>query len=212
MTDSRPVAHGRPGIRRAGPRRPIPHALGLALAATALALTGCSSHAAPASASTSASDSAADTVKNLGAVPIPTPPTAQATPTADDKHLQLVAMGDAVHARLPGVQAVIRASGPAEDLPTRSGSRPPDHTTGTITIRADQVTAPLAVRAGDFSSHDEQGKNVALTATSANSVTASPGHSATLTLHGTFRSGAAELTWRHAGKVIAIWDFNIELD
>jgi hypothetical protein len=33
-----------------------------------------------------------------------------------------------------------------------------------------------------------------------------------MTLRGTVCSGAAELTWRHDGKVMAIWDFNIEPD
>jgi hypothetical protein len=207
MFTSRLAAPRRPGIRRAGHRRLIPHALGLALAATALAVTGCASHSTPGA---QASGNAADTVKKLGAVPIPTPPTAKATPTADDKHLQLVTMGDAVSAHLPGVQAVIRASGPTQDVTARSGTRPPDHTTGTITITAGQATAPLPLRPGDFTSRDQQGKNVALTASG--TVTATPGHPATVTLHGTFRAGAAELTWRQGGKVIAIWDFTIELD
>jgi hypothetical protein len=211
MTSTRLAAPRRPGTRRAGPRRVTPQTFALALAATALAVAtaGCASHSSPAAQATG---NAADTVKRLGAVPIPTAPAAKATPTADEKHLQLVAMGDAVNAHLPGVQAVIRASGPTGTAPTVSGARPPDHTTGTITVTVGQATAPLTLRAGDFTSRDQLGKGVPLTSAAPASVTAAPGHPATVTLRGTFRAGAAELTWRHDGKVIAVWDFTIELD
>jgi hypothetical protein len=212
MTPTRRAAPSRPGTRRAGLRRPTFLTCRLALAAAVLAAAaGCSSHAAPDSR---ASGDAASAVHDLGAVPIPSPPTAQATPTANEHHLQLVAMGDAVHVNLPGVQADIQASGPTEDLPAPAtgSTRPPDHTAGTITLTVTQATAALTVHAGDLTSRDQQGQNVALTALGSATITAAPGHPATITLRGTFQAGAAELTWRHDRKTLAIWDFNIELD
>jgi hypothetical protein len=130
---------------------------------------------------------------------------------ATENHLQLVAMGAPIRAQLPGVTAVVAATGPVEDLPS-TGGQVPDHTTGTISIAITQSTGPLAIAAGDFSSRDEQGQNVSLTPHGPDTVTAAPGKPAPLTLVGVYHSGAAQLTWRHDGKVVAIWDFNIELD
>jgi hypothetical protein len=31
-------------------------------------------------------------------------------------------------------------------------------------------------------------------------------------VRGTFQDGSAQLTLRHAGRVIAVWDFSVELD
>ncbi|MCQ4042621.1 hypothetical protein ACFOSC_24735 [Streptantibioticus rubrisoli] len=193
----------RPGLRRA------PSLLRLALptcAALAL-LAGCADHPP----STDGNGDAASTVHKLGAVPIPSRPAGQATPTADEHHLQLVAMGAPIRAQLPGVTALVVASGPVEDLPS-AGGKVPDQTKGTITITVSQATAPLTVKADDFSSRDEQGKDVALSPAGPTTVTATTGKSANLVLSGTYHSGAAQLTWRHDGKVVAIWDFNIELD
>ncbi|MCQ4043274.1 hypothetical protein ACFOSC_01120 [Streptantibioticus rubrisoli] len=120
-------------------------------------------------------------------------------------------MGAPIRAQLPGATTVITATGPAEDLPS-AGSKVPDHTTGTISIALTQSTGPIAVAAGDFSSRDEQGRNVPRTPHGPDTVTAAPGKPAALTLVDTYHSGAAQLTWRHDGKAVAIWDFNIELD
>ncbi len=195
---------GRPGLRRALPR------LRLALPSCALLalLAGCASH--PASTDGGNGD-AASTVRSLGAVPIPSQPAGQATPTADEHHLQLVAMGAPVRAQLPGGTALVVASGPVEDLPS-TGGRMPDQTKGTITVTVSQATAPLTLKADDFTSRDEQGKDVSLAPVGSPAVTASTGKSANLVLSGTYHSGAAQLTWRHDGRVVAIWDFNIELD
>lgn len=192
---------GRAGTNRLGPRRTqlIIGAMLLVLAAAA-----CTSHA------TDSRDPAADTVHSLGAVPIPSPPTAQATPLADENHLQLLAIGAPVRAVLPEASAVVAASGPTEDLP--SAGPMPKRVTGTITITIDAATAPLTIAATDFTSRDERGNPVSLTARGARTVTVGPGQAATLTLTGTYGSGAAQITWRHRGKVIAVWDFNIELD
>ncbi|MDF3293629.1 MULTISPECIES: hypothetical protein [Streptomyces] len=194
---------GRPGLRRA---LPLPR-LALPACAVLALLAGCASHPS----STDGNGDAASTVHRLGAVPIPSQPAGQATPTADEHHLQLVAMGAPIRAQLPGVTALVVASGPVEDLPSASG-KVLDHAKGTITVTVSQATGPLTVKAGDFSSRDEQGKDISLTPTGPTAVTAASGKSANLVLSGTYHSGAAQLTWRHDGKVVAIWDFNIELD
>jgi hypothetical protein len=207
MNAARTAAHRRAGHRRPGVRR-RPALLRTALPACALLalLTGCAGHPPAAG-----DGGAAGTVHRLGAVPIPIRPAGTATPVATEQHLQLVAMGAPVRARLPEVTALVVASGPTEDLPSTPGAVP-DHTTGTITVTVSQSSGPLSIGAADFSSRDEQGSNVALTPRGATTATAAAGRPASLTLAGTYRSGAAELTWRHDGKVVAVWDFNIELD
>jgi hypothetical protein len=208
MNAARNAAPRRADRSRLGFRR-APSLLRLALptcAALAL-LAGCASHPS----STDGNGDAASTVHKLGAVPIPSHPAGQATPTADEHHLQLVAMGAPIRAQLPGGNALVVASGPVEDLPS-AGGKVPDQTKGTITITVSQATAPLTIKADDFSSRDEQGKDIALSPAGPTTVTATTGKSANLVLSGTYHSGAAQLTWRHDGKVVAIWDFNIELD
>ncbi|MGW1195486.1 hypothetical protein ACWD4B_06440 [Streptomyces sp. NPDC002536] len=211
MNTPRCTAPSRAGFGLPGLRRLTRTACRLALAAAVLtAAAGCGGgHAA----SSRSADDGSRTVQDLGAVPIPPPPSAQATPTADEKHLQLVAVGSPVRAQLPESTAVVRASGPTEDLPDPTpGGKPPEHVTGTLTITLDQATAPLTVQAGDFTSRDEDGKDITLTPSGATAATATPGHPATLALNGTFAAGAAQLTWRHDGKTVAVWDFSIELD
>ncbi|WNM33417.1 hypothetical protein RKE30_25015 [Streptomyces sp. Li-HN-5-11] len=208
MTAVRTAAPRRAGLRRPGAWRTNPKTALAPLACTALALmlAACGGHSTP-----RATDDAADTVKNLGAAPIPRPPTAQATPTAGEKHLQLLAMGYSVHAQLPGADAVVTAGGPTENPIAKPGGVP-DHANGTITVTVREATGPLTLHAADFTSRDENGKAVPLSVRGPATVTARPGHTAALTLTGTYEAGAAELTWRHDGRTIAIWDFNIELD
>jgi hypothetical protein len=83
---------------------------------------------------------------------------------------------------------------------------------GTVTITVTGATGVFAVHAADFSSRDQTGHAIALAASGPTTVTAGNGQTATLRLTGTFRAGAAQITWQSAGSVIAIWDFNIETD
>jgi hypothetical protein len=147
----------------------------LACAGLLLALTGCASHSTSASGSASADgdQAAAQTVQSLGAVPIPIRPVGLTTPTASEDHLQLLAMGDAVHAHLPNAGAVVTALGPAEDPIPRPG-KVPDHAVGTITETLTAATAPLTVTATDFSSHDENGTTIMLAPHGPASVTVTP--------------------------------------
>jgi hypothetical protein len=200
------AAPGQAGERRPGPRRisisPRPIALTCAVLVLAAGCTGKTS---------AGDDDAAKTIRSLGAVPIPSRPAAHATPVASEHHLQLVAMGEPVRAELPPANAVVVASGPLQDPITIPG-KVPDHALSTITVTVSGSTGDLTIKDTDFSSRDEEGKAIRLKARGPASVTASPGHPATLTLAGTYESGAAQLTWRHDGKVVALWDFNIELD
>ncbi|MEU5431860.1 hypothetical protein AB0G73_00615 [Streptomyces sp. NPDC020719] len=208
MTAVHTAAPRRAGFRRPGAWRTNSKTALAALAGTALALAlaGCGGHSTP-----KATDDAANTVKSLGAVPIPSPPTAQATPTATDKHLQLLAMGYSVNAQLPGGSAVVTAGGPTEE-PIATHGGVPDHATGTITVTVREATGSLTLHAGDFTARDENGTAVDLSARGPETITARPGQPVTLTLVGTYKAGAAALTWRHDGKTVAVWDFNIELD
>ncbi|MFJ9694368.1 hypothetical protein [Kitasatospora sp. NPDC101183] len=216
MNAASTAAPRRADDRRPGPRRTrsLLRPAALACAALALLLSGCTGESSStSSASSDGRRNATDTVKDLGAVPIPTAPTARATPVADEQHLQLVAMGDTVQAKLPEGGALVRAVGPAQDATgPATGGKPPEHTTGTFTVTFGQATAAVTVAAADFSSRDEQGTDVPLTATGPATVTAAPGTTATLTLVGTYRPGSAQLTWRHDGKPVAVWDFTVELD
>jgi hypothetical protein len=194
------AASSRAGHHRPGTRATVTTAVALALA---LLAAGCSS---------GTGDGASRTEHRLGRVPVPSPPTAQATPTASEDHLQLVAIGAPVRATLPGnTSAVVTALGPDEATPT-SGPTPPQQARGTFTVTLTDITGALTVHAADFSSRDEQGHPVTLTTVGPATVTATTGHPAALRLVGTFSSGAAQLTWRHDAKVITIWDFNVELD
>jgi hypothetical protein len=189
----------------------MPALAALTCTALALALTACSGPSPATPRATPQASQAADTIRKLGAVPIPTRPAGPATPTATEHHLQLLAMGDTVHADLPGASAVLTAGGP-EETPIRRAGKVPDRAVGTITVTVRDATGPLTLSAPDFTSRDETGTAIPLTSRGPAGVTARPGHPATLTLRGTYEAGAAELTWRHDGKVIAVWDFNIELD
>jgi hypothetical protein len=195
----------------AGTHRPSP-LLGASLltAATLLlgALTGCSS-TPPAAAGTSEAD---QTIHDLGRVPIPSAPATAPTPTASPDHPQLLAIGARVHADLPGgTSAVVTALGPQVTVPITNG-KPPDHADGTITITATDTTGTLALPASAFTSRDDKGREVHLSATGPATVTASQGQPVTLKLTGTFDAGSAQITWRDHDKVIAVWDFTVELD
>jgi hypothetical protein len=169
-------------------------------------LTGCTS------TTDNKTPDASSVVQQLGQVPIPTPPPTAPTPTASPDHSQLLAIGEPVVVTLPdGVKATVTALGPDYVMPT-TGSRPPDHVSGTITITARMVTGTLALHTADFSSQDDTGKDIRLAASGPADVTANVGGTATLRLAGTFSAGAAQITWRVAGKVIALWDFTIETD
>ena len=173
-----------------------------------LAVAGCTSGA---SAGSTGPTDASGVVKQLGQVPIPTAPATDPTPTASPGHPQLLAMGAPVHVTLAAATATVNALGPDVVLP-KAGVAPSQTTTGTITFTATVASCTLTLRAADFTSRDETGQPVQLTASGPATATATAGQTATLRLTGTFRAGAAQVTWRAGGSVLALWDFNVELD
>ncbi|HEX3613547.1 MAG TPA: hypothetical protein VHU88_17795 [Sporichthyaceae bacterium] len=178
---------------------------GAVCAAAVLLLAGCGSSAA----------SAPDTVAKLGAVPIPTAPSAAPPPQADEGHPQLLAMGAPVYVTLPGARGVIVATGPyfaAPPLPTSAPAAQDNPVVGTFTLHLTAWSGSFRVALGDLNSRDEQGRTVALTAVGPDSVQVSPAAPAKLVLRAQYHSGSAQLTLRHDGKVLAVWDFSVELD
>lgn len=154
----------------------------------------------------------ADTAKDLGAVPIPTAPASPIVPTASTGHAQLVAMGDAVRLDLGAQQGRIKATGPDLDRPAPSpGARPPSESKGTVTVVLQVEAGSQVLSADALSATDELGHAVPFTA-DAPSSTATPGHDAVLHLAATFAAGHSTLSWSSAGKPLATWDFEVELD
>ncbi|MDH6120367.1 hypothetical protein [Kitasatospora sp. GAS204B] len=153
-----------------------------------------------------------DTVKTLGKVPIPTPPASPIVPTAAPGHAQLVAMGDPVQLALDGWQGRITATGPdLVNAAPSQGAAPNSSSPGTITVALSVPTGSQQLSADSLVATDELSHPIALTPDAA-AATATPGHDAVLHFSGTFAAGHATLTWRQAGKPIATWDFEVELD
>lgn len=213
MNTPQTAASRRTGFGRSGVRR-----LAVALAAAALALPVALLAAGCSSGSGSSDSSAQDVVDKLGAVPIPSAPKTQLTPSADESHPQLVAVGSAVAVTLPSGTGAITALGPTEDLPTPLPAKMPSQVAGTITLHLAAKTGTLKVATADLSSRDDHGTDIKLTAVGADHATATATGSGTgtgtadLVVRGTFSSGAAQITLRQDGHVVAVWDFNIELD
>ena len=145
-------------------------------------------------------------------MPVPTAPTAVPTATATVGKPALLEIGAPLRVSLPGVTADVVASGPVQSTEASGGASPPRETAGTFTIRVAPTSGSVTVRTADFSSLNEVGHPVRLTPVGPAGVTARAGRPASLALRGTYGSGAAQITWRHGGAVIAIWDFTIELD
>jgi hypothetical protein len=103
-------------------------------------------------------------------------------------------MGAPVNLVLPTATAMVTATGPAEDLPT-AFTTPPDHTTGTIMIHLADITGTLTIKAGDFTSPDETGHDIALRPATENNITATTGHPSALAIVGC-------LSVRHAARLV----------
>ncbi len=107
----------------------------------------------------------------------------------------------------------MRALGPDQvSSAPASGGKPPLSTIGVITITAKVTHGSITLAATDFSSQDQTGRPIVLTAKGAGSATATQGTTATIAIAGRFTSGAAQITWINQKSVVALWDFNIELD
>lgn len=129
--------------------------------------------------------------------------------TSSPQRPAVTEMGAPVLASLrDGARARVTVLGPVQST-TRPGASSTD---GTFTV--DVVSRHGRVRVGvaDLSSRNQTGAVVRLRPDGASAVTATPGHPARLRVVGHYASGAAQVTLRHAGAVVAVWDFNIELD
>ncbi len=195
--------------------RRVPRRTSLTLAvctALACACSGGSGGAVDSSGQHRQGRSASSVTAKLGAVPIPTAPKADPTPVASVKHPQLLAIGAPVKVVLPGAEAVVTALGPFELTPYGKGNRAPTSTVGIITVDVVPIRGSIQVSASDFLSRDQTGSIVSLNPDGASTVTATAAHPAKVRIKGRYVSGAAQVTWRYHGHVMAIWDFNIELD
>jgi hypothetical protein len=208
-----PAARARRTPLRAGAlRRALP--TGLVLAGLATGLSGCAG-----SGSAVHEQSAADVVATLGAVPIPTAGPAESTPSASAGHPAVLAMGGPVRVLLPGgTDLLATALGPLQAASGAPTSGPhgvvgaATSTAATISLRLNASRGSVRVAADELSSRDDTGRLVPLKVVGATSAVAAPGAPAQLTLAGRYHSGSGQVTWRHAGHVLAVWTFTIELD
>lgn len=169
-------------------------------------LTGCSS--------TPHDPTPDEVTSSLGAVPIPSAPKVDPTPTASPGRPQVLAMGAPTIARLPdGATALIAAVGPDQEItqPT-STSAGDEQTPATITVDVTGQTGTVTLQAADLVCRDEVGNPLPLTVVGPPSVTVGAGQRASVSVKSVFTSGAAALEWHPAGQSLAVWDFTIELD
>lgn len=195
-------------------------ALVLAVTATGAVLAGtaaCTGSGAgrpdPAAAgrSTTAPDPSA-VVASLGAVPVPPTTAPDPTPSASAGHPALSAVGGPIAISLGQEgRAVVTVLGPTQATDGQSDG-PASSTRAYLTLQLRQVAGSATVRADELTSRDETGEKIALTSSGPARVTTRAGRISTLKVVGTFDSGAAQITWRHHGKVLAVWTFNVELD
>lgn len=179
------------------------------LAVAAAALAGCSGAAGAVDETPTATSA-----PHAGAYPVATPvPQVTSTPTVSAGGYQLVAAGDPVRVVLPDADLVAVVAGPEVDVPVPAPGQPitaqsaPGVLSVTLTVERGQVTVP----ASSFLALDEDQDPVALTA-DAPTVTATPGHPATLQLSSRFATGHTTLTWQPLGSPLITWDFVVEID
>lgn len=198
--DGRQIAIVRFGVRRAAP----------VLTALCLGLTtACTSS----SAAPSQDAQAAAVVNSLGAVPVPTVPASDPTPTAAPGAPQLLAMGVPALAVLdPNTRTTVTASGPDQVVTTGPGGTPAKSTAAIITLTAVTSSGSVVLGVGDLVCRDDGGNVIALTPVGPASAEVPTGGTGAIRVSGVFRSGAAQITWRPGGHTIALWDFTIELD
>jgi hypothetical protein len=153
---------------------------------------------------------AASTVTRLGAVPIPTAAGSPGPLPASPGHPQLLPIGGAILARLPDGTVTVTALGPDINLPPDT-QLPVEDADATITVRAQDTVGNVVPRPAEFTARDDHGRDVPLAGVTATGQVVGP-DTATLRLTGHFHAGSAQITWRHDGSVIGMWDFVIELD
>ncbi|GAA4846408.1 hypothetical protein GCM10025787_30690 [Saccharopolyspora rosea] len=156
-----------------------------------------------------AGEDAADTVRRLGRVPVPSAEPGPPAPVAASLGKpQLIAMGAPVRVSLPGGEAVVTTTGP--DAP--GGQRPGGPARGAIEITAAPGSGEVRLDAADFDVRDDSGADVPLVPDGPADVVATAGRPGALRLVGTFHDGQARIAWRQGGHVVAMWVFSVEND
>ena len=150
-------------------------------------------------------------------MPIPSAGPAESTPTASPGHPAVLAIGGPVQVNLPGgASGLVTALGPEQITPARSARRSakgyPSSTRAVITLQVAMRRGSAVIATSELSSRDETGHAVRLSPDGPEQQRVSAAKSRTVKVVGTFASGAAQVTWRHAGHVLGVWTFNIELD
>ena len=187
-----------------------------ALVAAATTLLGaCSSLPAPPHPQQNPDPDPSAVVRSLGAVPIPLPPARPRQATAAVGRPAVLAMGEPVLVSWGAGTAVVTALGPEQLAAAGTSTRAaaPRSTQAVITLRVASTRGNLAVTDEELSSRDQTGRAIRLSPTGPRSARArAGGPAATVRVSGTFADGAAQVTWRHRGHVLAVWTFTIELD
>ena len=81
-----------------------------------------------------------------------------------------------------------------------------------LTLNVQVHKGDLTTGTDELSSRDETDRVISLHPPGPLHSTARAGGAAAVTVKGTHPSGSAQVTWRHAGQLLAIWTFTIELD
>jgi len=151
-------------------------------------------------------------VEQLGVMPIPTAQTLSPPATAPG-HPQIAAIGTIFTVTLPGTgNGMVTALGPQIDQPPPATQLPIEQAHATITVRATATSGSIPLRATDFTVRDDRDEDIRIEPVGPSTLSAKPSRPQELALQGTFHSGAAQMTWRYHNTVVAIWDFNVELD
>lgn len=153
-------------------------------------------------------------VSRLGAVPIPPSRAPEPTPKAAAGHPALSAAGGLIEVSLGAEgRALVTILGPEQvhNAPVDKAG-PKRSTQAYLTLQMKQLKGRATVRADELTSRDETGHFVGLRSVGPAKVSTRSGKISTVKVEGTFDTGAAQVTWRHHGRVLAIWTFTVELD
>ena len=151
-------------------------------------------------------------VSSLGAVPIPPSTAPEPTPSASAGHPALSAVGGPIAMSLGSEgKAVVTVLGPTQATDGQSDG-PASKTRAYLRLRVAQTKGSATISSSELTSRDETGRSIALATDGPTTITTHAGKTSSLKVVGTFESGAAQITWRHHGHVLAVWTFNVELD
>lgn len=217
--------HGRPGGRPPAGRPPRTALAGLAaLVVGAGLLAGCAPSGAAGAAAPvgggGGTDAGDRTYGSLPSwLPTSTVPVGRVV-TASSTHPAVGIEGDTMRVDLPAGRVTVTAVGPA--VPEEGRFPIPASTRCTFTVTMTGATAPIAVRAGQWTSIDERNVLHRLrlappaTGTAAGpAVPASvgPGRTVTFDLVADLPPGSGALMWSPtAGRTVGTWDFDVEID